>query len=185
MGALLLESGRSSEAIPALEASVAKSPTPANRLALAQAYAKNKQGEKATPLAAAALAAEPRDVPLRLFYGRLLRDQRKFPDAAAQFQAAAQLQPDSVEAWSELAGVLILLEQYPTALTALDHVRALGGENAGHYYFRAIVLDHLHLLKEAVENYNKFLGASQGKNPDEEFKARQRARILTNEINKR
>jgi hypothetical protein len=33
--------------------------------------------------------------------------------------------------------------------------------------------------------YNKFLEASQGKNPDEEFKARQRARIIRNELERR
>ena len=45
----------SSDAIPALEIAVAKSPTSANRVALAQAYVKNKQPEKAIPLVTQAL----------------------------------------------------------------------------------------------------------------------------------
>jgi tetratricopeptide (TPR) repeat protein len=185
MGALLLESGRASEAIAPLEASVAKSPTAANRLTLAQAYVKTQQSEKATPLMAAVVQAQPRDVPLRLFYARLLRDQRKFTDAAAQFMTAAQLQPDLAETWSELAGVFIGAEQYPQALAALDRVRSLGAEKTGHYYFRAVILDHLHQPKDALENYNKFLDSSQGTSPDEEFIARQRVRILKNELGKR
>jgi tetratricopeptide (TPR) repeat protein len=131
------------------------------------------------------VGAEPRDLEVRMFYGRLLRDQRKYADAAQQFLAAAQLQPESPKAWSELAAVLVVAEQYPQAVAALDRVRGLGAETAGHYYFRAISLDHMHQLKEALASYNKFLEASQGKNPDEEFKARQRVRIIQRELDKR
>ena len=185
MGALLENSGKAGDAIPALEAAVAKSPTAANRLALAQAYVATKQLAKADPLAAAATASEPDNFDLRMFYGRLLRDQRRFPEAAAQFLAASKLKAGAVAPWNELAGVLIVAEQYPQALGALDHVRALGGETASHYYLRALCFDHLHVLKDALENYNRFLENSQGKYPDEEFKARQRARIIRNELNRR
>ena len=120
-----------------------------------------------------------------MFYARLLRDQRKFNDAADQFLAASKLKPDAVQPWNEIAGVMIAGEQYPQALIALDRVHALGAETTAHFYLRAISLDHLHQLKEALANYNKFLEQSQGKSPDEEFKARQRARIIQNELNKR
>ena len=185
LGALLLESGHPADAIPPLEAAVAQSPTPANRLALAQAYAREKQPAKAEVQAAGALAAAPGDLALRLFYGRLLRDQRKFPEAAAQFLAVGQKQPDSVEAWSELSGVYMAAEQYPQALAALDKVRGLGAESVGHVFVRALAFDHLHQVKDALENYNRFLAASHGEHPDQEFQARQRARILERELGKR
>ncbi len=185
MGALLAQSGDATEAIAALEAAVAKSPTAANRAVLAQAYEKNKQPEKAIPLVTQAVAAEPNDFELRMYLGRLLRDQRKFNDAATQFLAASKLKADALQPWNELAGVMIAGEQYPQALAALDRVQALGGETPAHLYLRAISLDHLHQLKEALANYNKFLEQSQGKMPDEEFKSRQRARIIQNELNKR
>jgi tetratricopeptide (TPR) repeat protein len=185
MGALLSQSGNAVDAIAALETAVAKSPTPANRVALAQAYLKNKQPEKAIPLVAQVLAAQPDDYDLRMFYARMLRDQRKFSDAAPQFVAASKLKPDAVQPWNELVGLEVAAEQYPQALEALDRVRSLGGETTAHFYFRAISLDHLHQLKEALANYNKFLEQSQGKNPDEEFKSRQRARIIQNELNKK
>ena len=118
-------------------------------------------------------------------YGRALRDQRIFGQAAQEFARAAQMKPDSKEAWNELAGVLILLEQYQPALTALDKAKALGGETAAYYYFRAIVLDRLKDYKPALESYQKFLSMSQDKNPDEEFKARQRIRIIQKELSKR
>ena len=61
--------------------------------------------------------------------------------------------------------MLIVAEQYPQALAALDHVRALGAETPSHYYLRAISYDHLHQLKEALANYNKFLETQPGEEP--------------------
>jgi len=185
MGALLENSGKAADAIPALEAAVAKSPTPANRVALAQAYVATKQLVKADPLAAAAVSAEPNNYDLRMFYGRVLRDERKFAEAASQFLAASKLRTEAAAPWNELAGVLTVAGQYPQALSALDHLRALDAETPAHFYLRALCFDHLRQLKDALENYNKFLESSQGKYPDEEFKARQRARIIQNELNRR
>jgi tetratricopeptide (TPR) repeat protein len=185
MGALLLQSGHSAEAIPPLEFAVAKSATAANRLALAQAYAKEKQLAKAEPLAAAALAQAPEDDALRMFYGRLLRDQRKFTEAAAQFQAVAARQPASVEAWNELAGVYLVAEKFQQSLAAFDRVRALGAETPTDLFFRALAHDHLHQAKDALDNYNRFLAASKGAFPDQEFQARQRVLALEKESGKR
>jgi predicted Zn-dependent protease len=185
MGMLELESGNAPEAVRALEAAVAESPTPANRVALAQAYVKNKQPTQAIPQVASAVAAAPQDSELRMFYARLLRDERKFPDAAREFLTVTGQQPDNVNAWSELAGIDVSTERYPQALAALDRVRALKAETAGHYFLRAMVLEHLELRKEALEAYNQFLATSGGKNPDQEFQARQRVRILEKDTGKR
>lgn len=184
LGVLLTAAGQLPEAIQALEAVHEKMPTDARRLDLIQAYVKNKQPEKALPLLDAAVAAAPADFDLRMFRGRLLRDERKFSDAAADFEAATRIEPASVTAWSELASVLVVSEQYPQALVAFDRLRALGDHNAGNYFFRALTHDHLRQLPEAVEYYKKFLASSQGKFPDQEFQARQRVRILEKEIEK-
>jgi tetratricopeptide (TPR) repeat protein len=185
LGELLVEAGRAAEAIPHLEWAVAHSPSTANRVALAQAYRKDKQNEKAIPLLDQAVTASPQDTDLRMAYGRALRDQRRFADAAAQFLRVTQAKPDFVPAWNELSGMLISLENFPQALAALDRVRALGAETPGHMYLRAIVLDRIKDVKGALESYKRFLAASEGKHPDEEFKARQRARILQVELDKR
>ena len=185
LGALLLQTGKGAEAVSHLEDAVTKSPTPANRAALATAYLKNKQADKAFPLIAELLHAQPNDYELRMVYGRMLRDQRKFAEAAQEFFRAAQLKPDSAESWSELAGVLVMAENYPNAIGALDKLAALHAEKPGHVYLRAIVLDKTKQLKPALESYRRFLEMSQGLSPDEEFKARQRARILQRELSKR
>jgi tetratricopeptide (TPR) repeat protein len=185
MSALLMANGHTEDAIPALEAVVAKSATAANRVELAQAYLDIKQPEKANPLLAQAVASEPQDYQLRMFYAKALRDQRKYTEAAPQFLAAAGLKPDAPQPWSELGAILTIAERYTEALAALDHVRALGAETSGHYYFRAVALDHLRQLKDALANYNKFLETSQGKSPDQEFIARQRIRVLEKELGNR
>lgn len=185
LGQLLVEEGRPAEAIPHLEWVVQRSPTAANHLALALAYKKNKQPEKALPVLEQAVAAEPSNIDLRLMYGRSLRDEKKYSEAAREFLQVVQARPDSVEGWNELAAMLISLEQYPQALAALDRVKALGGETAGHLYLRAIILDKVKDYKAALASYERFLAASQGKNPDEEFKARQRMRVIQKELSRR
>jgi len=185
LGLLLLESGQAADAIPHLEWAVKQSPTSANRLALAQAYRKSNEPEKAVPLLAAAVEAAPADLDLRMSYARELRDLRRFPDAAEQFARVAQAKPDWAQAWNELAGVDVMLENYPQALAALDHVRALKAEIPGDYFFRAMVLDRIHERKDAIAEYQKFLAVSKGEFPNQEFQARQRIRILELDLQKR
>ncbi|HLK19350.1 MAG TPA: tetratricopeptide repeat protein [Bryobacteraceae bacterium] len=184
LGALLLASGQTKESIERFERAVAESPTPANRAALATAYLKNHQPDKALPVIEKVLAADPNDFELRMLHGRILRDQRKFPDAARDFFTATKIKPDSTEAWSELASVLVVAEDYPNALAALDKLAALHAEKAGHVFFRAIVLDKIHQQKPAIESYQRFLAMSNGENPNEEFQARQRVKILERELRK-
>ena len=184
MGVLMLETGDTAGAIRALEAAVAKSPTPANRVALAQAYLKNQQPGWAEPQVAKALETTPQDADLRMFYGRLLRDQHKLADAAREFSAVGRQQPDNVAAWSELAGVLVMAENYQPALAALDRIAALHAEKPGHVFLRAIVLDKIHDVKPALESYQRFLEMSQGENPNQEWQAKQRIKTLQRELSK-
>jgi tetratricopeptide (TPR) repeat protein len=184
LGALLLASGQQSDAIAHFQAAVAKSPTVGNRAALASAYIKNKEPDKALPLVDQILATDPNDFEVRMLHGRILRDQRKFPPAAQDFFAATKMKPDSAEAWSELASVLVVAEDYAGALAALDRLAVLHAEKPGHVFFRAIVLDKIRQQKPALESYQRFLAMSNGQNPDEEFKARQRIKILEREIRK-
>ncbi len=185
LGELLIEANRFADAIPYLEKAVSRDPTPANRLALATAYQMHKEPQKAFAQLDLAVSAAPASYDLRMRYGRELRDARQFVPAASQFTAAAKLKPDSKQAWNELAGVLTMAEQYPQALAALDQVHALGQEIPGDYYLRAIILDKLQQYKPALESYQKFLDTSEGKHSDEEFKARQRIRIIEKILSKR
>lgn len=185
LGQLLIESKQYAEAIPRLEEAFQKDPTPANRLALAAAYIFNKQGDKALPLLEKSVATEGANYDVRMMYARALRDARKYMPAAVQFNEAAKLKPDSAEVWKDLAAMLYLMENYPQSLIALNRAHKLGDDTPANHYFRAITLDRMRDLPGALASYQKFLAISEGKNPDEEFKARQRARIIQKELSKR
>ncbi len=186
LGDLLLKTGQAGRAIPELEAAVKESPTVANLTALATAYLQNKQPEKCTPIMDEALRLEPNNGELRLLYGRLLRELRKFDQAANQFALAVKLDPSSVEAWSDLATATVMMERYDIALTALEKLRQMKAEKPGHLYLRAITLDKVKQNRQhaklALDAYQEFLQVAGGKFPDEEFKARQRMKILEREV---
>src|SRR6185312_10979698 len=184
MAELLVASGNAKAAIPALEATVAQTPTTKNQMALIDAYRDAGMRDKMLAQLKIATESDPQNFDLHMSYGRNLRDQRQFRAAAAQFQAAAHLKPDSVETLNELAGVLILAEEYDAGLAALDRVRTLGREIPGDFYLRAITLDKLHRDKPALEAYRQFLTAAAGKYPDDEFRARQRVIILERKLGK-
>lgn len=184
-GEILREAGRTADSIPYLERSVQLSPTAANRLALATAYVDTKQADKAAGLLTQALQADPGNFELRMVAGRLLRSQKQYAASIQQFLQAATVKPESVEAWNDVASSAILAEDYPKAMAALDKVKELGAEKPSHLYLRAIMLDKLMQLKPALAYYQQFLAASGGTMPEEEFKSRQRARIIQQELRKR
>jgi len=184
LGRVYLGGDRPAEAVTEFQAAVRLSPTAANQLALATALIRNKRPEAAQPLLEGALTAAPNDYDLRMVVGRIHRDRHEYVPAANQFLVAARLKPDSVEAWNEAAAVLVPAEEYPQALACLDKVHNLRADTAGDFYYRAIVLDKLRQVKPALASYQRFLEMSQGKNPDQEFIARQRSRILEREANR-
>jgi tetratricopeptide (TPR) repeat protein len=182
LGLLLMESGDQAGAAAAFEAVMKQSPSPAAAFALATIHLRGKQPAKAIPLAVYIVQKEPGNADARLFLGRLLRDEKRFQEAAEQFFAATKSKPGLVEAWNELAGMLMLTKNYGGAIAALDKSFELGGETPGYWWFRATAFDSLHNAEPALESYKKFLAQSGGKFPDEEFKARQRVRILEREV---
>jgi tetratricopeptide (TPR) repeat protein len=182
LGQLLLDGKQYAEAVPVLETAYAREPSTANAVALAMAYTFSEQSTKAVPLFQKAVAAEPANFDLRMMFGRTLRDLRQFPPAAAQFAEAGKLKPTAIEAWRELGGVLYMAGDFPHALAAFDQARQLGENTAGLAFMRAIILDKLHQLKPALEAYEQFLAQSDGKHPDQEFQARQRARIIHHQL---
>jgi tetratricopeptide (TPR) repeat protein len=185
LGALLVDQNRAKEAVATLEAAAEKAPTVANLSALVTAYVHAHEPQKALPLLEKLIASSPKDLDLILLRGRIYRDQRNFKEAATSFYAVTKLKPDSLEAWNEFSAMLISLEQYQAAIGALDRIRELKGERPPHLFFRAIILDKMKQQKPAVEAYKRFLETSQGQNPDQEFQARQRVRIIEHELNKR
>ncbi len=184
LGELYLAANQPQLAVEQFELVVKQSPSLANQMALATAYIKNNQEELAAPILEKSLAANPDDYDVQMALGRIWRDKHDYPKAVGRFYIAAKLKPNDPVVWSEIASACVIAEMYPEAIAALDQIRRLNAEKPGHFYLRAIVLDKLRQIKPALENYRRFLELSQGKSPDEEFKARQRVRILEHEVNR-
>jgi Tfp pilus assembly protein PilF len=185
LGQLLVDDKNAAAAIPHLEEAVKTAPTTANRLALADAYKLAKDVPKMLEQLQLASAADPGNYDVHMAYGRSLRDEHKLLPAAQQFLAATKIKPDSVPAWNELASALIINENYAEGLAALDHIRVLGKEIPGNYFLRAITLDKLRQKPQALAAYGQFLAADNNAHPDQEFQARQRMRIIENELKKK
>lgn len=184
LGALLLESKRYADGVANMEAAYAKAPTAANRNLLAQAYVLNRQPDKAVPLLAKSVAEDPGNFELRTAYARALRDLRMFPAAVDQFEEATKLKPNDAMTWSELAAARYMTGDAAKTLEELDRARDLGENTAGNWFFRAIILDKAEQLKPALEAYQRFLSMSKGENPNQEFQARQRSRIIQLKLEK-
>lgn len=179
-GELLVELGKNEEAIASLESAVAGVPTFANRRNLAAAYLRAGKMDKAQATLEAAVEAEPGNPEAHIALGRVLRDARRFPQAAARFQAALRLDASNLSAWNEFAGVAMLAGEYQAAIDAIARIEKQGQLTAGHHYLRAIIFDRFQQDDLALQEYELFLAQSGGQNEDEEFKARQRVRMLKN-----
>jgi len=184
LGVLLMDAGQIQESIEHLEYAHGLDPSPANKLVLGLAYLKNKKPGASLPLVEEALKASPDSLALRMLYGRILRDLKRYEEAALEFQKVVNAKVDHGEGWSELAGMLLVLKRFEPALVALERLKELQGENAAYFYFRATALDATKQSKLALESYQKFLSLSKDQNPDEEFKARQRIRVLQKVLGK-
>lgn len=184
LGRILLDEKQYKEALPRLEAAYAASPSQASRLPLAEAYVFSGQIEKALPLLQQASAAEPGSFDIRMMYGRALRIRRQYAAAAAQFVEAGRAKPKEPRPWTEAGAMYYMTASYEQSLAAFDRARQLGEDTPGVWFMRALNLDRMRQLKPALEAYRQFLAMSHG-NPDQEFQARQRARIIQHELERR
>ena len=71
------------------------------------------------------------------------------------------------------------------ALNCFAKLKELGDDAPAHDFFRAVILDRNKQYQPALDAYRRFLARSEGKFPEEEFKSRQRARIIEKELSKR
>ncbi|MBI4458645.1 MAG: tetratricopeptide repeat protein, partial [Acidobacteria bacterium] len=159
--------------------------TPELEDALLQAYLQvPSEKEKILPLVQEILARDPSNSDLWLLAGRLWTEKKDYREAAKNFLRVVQLQPEHPQGYTNLASVLFLMKDYSATVAALAKLAQWGQDTPGTYFLRAISLDQLRQRRPAVENYQRFLESDGEKNPDQEFQARQRIRILSKELQK-
>jgi len=174
LGRVLAAQGKNAEAAAELEAGVKSQPDPAALRELAGLHALAQQYDRAVPEYQALLQQSPNDADLHYAFGIVLMQQHNYPAAQQELLAAIKLNPDLAEAYGNLAVVADENKQYSVAIQALDARARHLPETPATYFLRATAYDHLRDYKAAVENYHQFLTASNGKNPDQEWKARHR-----------
>ena len=82
----------------------------------------------------------------------------------------------------DLVDAYYLGGEYPSTLAALDRLAQLETPKPISWFVRATCYDKLMHKPEAIEAYQKFLDLDQGKSDTQDFQARQRIRILEDEL---
>lgn len=148
---------------------------------LAGLYADDKQYAPAAQLFQQLVQAKPSDADLRWNLGEAWLHQHNYPAAEAELLKALQFNPKLADVYWELAYAADQNKHYVLAVNALDARARLLPESAATYWLRATSYDNLKAYKPAAENYKKFLAASAGKSPDQEFQARHRLKAIAPE----
>ncbi|HWX52983.1 MAG TPA: tetratricopeptide repeat protein [Verrucomicrobiae bacterium] len=177
LGRILALEGKPAEAIASLEAANASS-DPAVARALAELYSENKQYDRAAALFKGLVEKNAADPEVHLGFGNTLEHLHKYPEAEAELLLAVQSKPDLAEAYYGLSFAAQQNKHYELSLRALDVRARYLPEDAGTYWLRAVCYDSLGAYKPAAQNYRLFLSVSNGKAPDEEFKARHRLEAI-------
>ncbi|HEY2361887.1 MAG TPA: tetratricopeptide repeat protein [Candidatus Angelobacter sp.] len=178
LGKLLAAEDKPQEAIATLEPLYKASPDPRIARDLASLYLETKQYPAAADLLRPLIVQNPADAQLHLDYGTALMHQLKYAEAQAVLLKSLQLNPNLMEAYSDLAYAAEQNKNYQLTIRALDARAKFQPDTPGTLFLRATAYDNLRMYKPAAENYKLFLKAAAGKFPDQEFQARHRLKAI-------
>ncbi|MGA3326676.1 MAG: tetratricopeptide repeat protein [Terriglobia bacterium] len=131
-----------------------------------------------------AVGSQPGVADLHRALGEILLKEQKFPEAEGEFRAALKIDSHNRDAAIGLASSLDLQQRYPEAIAILERLAKAPDAAPYVFFVLATCYDHLRAHKEALANYEHFLQLSNGKNPDQEWQATQRAKLLRRELSK-
>jgi predicted Zn-dependent protease len=124
------------------------------------------------------LAATPNDPDLLVAHAQNLLHQGLLDQAYSAFDKATQLDAANVDAWSGLAFTASKTGHPDVTLHALSMRSRYLPEIPSTLFLWATAYDALHQKTQAAAYYHRFLSASAGKFPNQEWQARQRLQIL-------
>jgi len=124
------------------------------------------------------LAASPEDPELLVGHAQNLVHEGDLAQAYAIFSKVTQLDSANVDGWSGLAFTASRLGHPDVTVHALSVRSRYLPENASTLFLWATAYDSLHQKTEAAAYYHRFLEASAGRLPNQEWQARQRLQIL-------
>jgi tetratricopeptide (TPR) repeat protein len=183
LGQLLLDGKQYAEAVPVLETAYAKEPSTANAVALAMAYTFSEQSRQSSSAVPAGGGRRARQL-------RFAHDVRAHPTRLAAVSSrrrairrGRQAQAHRHRGMARVGRRALYGRRLSARAGGFRPGPPVGREHRRQLAFmRAIILDKLRQLKPALEAYEQFLAQSDGKHPDQEFQARQRARIIRHQL---
>ena len=124
------------------------------------------------------LAASPGDPELLVSHAQNLVHEGQLDRAYAIFDKVTQIDPANVDGWSGLAFTASRLGHPDVTLHALAMRSRHLPENASTLFLWATAYDSLRQKTQAAAYYHRFLDASNGRQPNQEWQARQRLQVL-------
>jgi len=167
------------EALPLLEKLHQAQPETAaitRMLADARAEAGDAAGSDALYLEL--LKGSPDDIDMLLAHGQNLVRLTRYAEAYAVFEKATHLDSANGDAWSGLAFAALRINQPSVTLHALTMRSKYLPEVPSTYYLWATAYDTLNDKEAAATYYHHFLDASGGRFPNQEWRARERLKLL-------
>jgi tetratricopeptide (TPR) repeat protein len=182
---IYLQQGKNDQALQNLQTIYqAKPDLPGLAAALGDVCALLKKFPDSEKFYRQALVAAPGESDLHRALGRTLLDEGEFAEAEAEFRSALKLDPRNRDAVLGFATSLYLQKRYPEAVPPLEALARAPRPPVTLFFVLATCYDHLYDRKKALEAYERFLALSNGQNPDQEWQARQRAKLLRRELRK-
>ncbi len=167
------------EALPLLQKLHAAHPTdPAITRMLAAVLADAGDFAGSDQLFVHLLAASPEDPELLVSHAQNLVHEGQLDQAYALFDKVTQIDPANVDSWSGLAFTASRLGHPDVTVHALAMRSRYLPENTSTLFLWATAYDSLHQKTQAAAYYHRFLDASGGRLPNQEWQARQRLQIL-------
>lgn len=124
------------------------------------------------------LASSPEDPELLVSHAQNLVHEGELDQAYAIFGKVTQVDSANVDGWSGLAFTASRLGHPDVTVHALAVRSRYLPENASTLFLWATAYDSLHQKTQAAAYYHRFLDASGGRLPNQEWQARQRLQIL-------
>ena len=175
LGRMLAAQGKKNDALVEMQLGTKLAPSDSEaQRDLAELLVESSNLPQAEAVYRSLTTAHQSDAELHQLLGEVLLKERKFPVAQDEFMKALKLKPDFGIAYGSLAVAANENANYALTVKSLEVRAKLLPETPVSYFLRATAFDHLQDYKRAAQYYHLFLDAANGKDPNDEWKARHR-----------